>query len=145
MVLRKLKGELWLHSTELSNRPKVVRPKPGLHPPVRPQGQKQRSTLSIQEAREESKEEGTACDRSEGPLRAWRRDLLEEGLYATLAGKLSLLFLLCLTPGAEAAVKSLAYKRDTKTGPKGVWRSSSCFLPKGAHSAGNPNSQQQGA
>lgn len=125
MVLRKLKGELWLHSTELSNRPKVVKPKTGLHPPVRPQGQKQRSTLSIQEAREESKEEGTACDWSEGPLRAWRRDLLEEGLYATLAGKLSLLLLLCLTPGAEAAVKSLAYKRDTKR----VLRASGALAP----------------
>lgn len=111
MILRKLKGGLRLHSTEPSNRPKVVRPKTELYLPVRPQGQKQRSTLSILEAREESEEEGTACDSSEVPLRAWCRDLLEEGLYATFAGKLALLFLVCLTPRTEAAdSKSLAYK-----------------------------------
>lgn len=67
--------------------------------------------MSILEAREESEEDGTACDSSEGPLRAWRRDFLEEGLYVTLPGKLALLFLLCLTPRTEAAdSKSLAYK-----------------------------------
>lgn len=67
--------------------------------------------MSILEAREENEEDGTACDSSEGPLRAWRRDLLEDGLYVTLPGKLALLFLLYLTPRTEAAdSKSLAYK-----------------------------------